>query len=265
MSTSARRGSSPCAEPFEKIRSGGKIWSRARACMMRAEPNIEPRAVERQAVAMPSTTKYWLTRGVLHHVTPGRTAARVEVELQGAAVERPRLPEDEQHVAQEGGGHRADRAERDRAPRGRRGRPRGWRPPSSRPPPGRRRRRRAAGRTACRASSAARGRTGPSPPERTPTSRRGRTARCRRSRRRGGTTRRRAGGRRRALGRPRPRPVRRGDVDEVDAACPSASHEPASGVKASDERLAATTCEEPESHTEPIATMSATTSPAKMK
>ena len=46
---------------------------------------------------------------------------------------------------------------------------------------------------------------------------------------------------------------------------PSASHEPASGVKASDERLAATTCDEPESHTEPIATMSATTSPAKMK
>ena len=36
--------------------------SRARACMMRAEPNIEPRAVERHAVAMPSTTKYLCVR-----------------------------------------------------------------------------------------------------------------------------------------------------------------------------------------------------------
>ena len=45
---------------------------------------------------------------MLHHV---------EVELQSAAVERPRLPKDEEDVAQEGGRHRADRAERDRAPR----------------------------------------------------------------------------------------------------------------------------------------------------
>ena len=32
--------------------------SLASACMIRAEPNMEPRAVERQAVAIPSTTKY---------------------------------------------------------------------------------------------------------------------------------------------------------------------------------------------------------------
>eukprot|EP00967_Tisochrysis_lutea_P148949 scaffold285375_cov31-Tisochrysis_lutea.AAC.3 len=56
----ARRGSSPLRAPCAKKLRGSRR-SRAIAWRMRAEPNMEPSAVERHAVATPSTTKYGLT------------------------------------------------------------------------------------------------------------------------------------------------------------------------------------------------------------
>eukprot|EP00965_Chrysotila_dentata_P049181 1631249-Pleurochrysis_carterae.AAC.2 len=56
--TTARRGSSPAVAPAAKKRTNGKRLSRAMACRMRAEPNMEPSAVERHAAVTPNTTKY---------------------------------------------------------------------------------------------------------------------------------------------------------------------------------------------------------------
>merc|ERR1719469_46764 len=57
VTTMALRGSSPFLVPCLKNPKHGKISSRAIACKILAEPNIEPKAVERHAVATPSTMK----------------------------------------------------------------------------------------------------------------------------------------------------------------------------------------------------------------
>ena len=66
--------------------------SRARACMMRADPNMEPRAVERQAVAMPSTTKYCETHEACGGDSVGSTwgAASTAKRAGRRAEEKPR-------------------------------------------------------------------------------------------------------------------------------------------------------------------------------
>ena len=109
--------------------------SRAMACMMREEPNIEPSAVERHAAAMPRTTippetaeccrkvravicMYNSPRDYANRDLGDIISARlhdVEVVLQRAAVHRPRLSKDQKDVTNESGGDGTDRAERDRA------------------------------------------------------------------------------------------------------------------------------------------------------
>jgi hypothetical protein len=71
---------------------------------MRADPNMEPRAVERQAVAMPSTTKYCETHEACGGDSVGSTWGRhPQLSEQGGELKKSRARSTQAAAKRSGG------------------------------------------------------------------------------------------------------------------------------------------------------------------